>query len=331
MNRPDDHIFTRALSGTATEEELSSVNRWMAESDAGAQEVRQTDSLGLLLQARRASQSQQDLAWARLQLRQAQEAASHEHARVVRLYSIIRYAAACLLLLVVGGALLYHYALQSSTPEMFVCQAPATGHCQLALSDGTQVWLHQGATLRYPETFQGQSRQVQLSGEGYFEVAHDRQHPFIVDGPTLTVRVLGTKFNFQALAAGQPSQVSLIEGSVGVKSQGQRDVTVLMPGQCATLQPQTGRLMVSETDARLSAVWHDGLIPFTNANLEQIALTLSRVYGVPVSLAGPYHRQRTYSGCIQHKAHIHEALHLLQHSLPLTFRHQGDSIVLSEE
>lgn len=331
MNRPEDNIFSRVLSGTASEEELRSMNRWMAESDDHAQEVRDADSLSLLLQAHRISQTQKDLSWTRIQMRLAQENAQQEHARVVRLYSIIRYAAACLLLLVIGGTLLYHYGVFSSAPEMFVCQAPANGNCQLVLGDGTQVWLRQGATLRYPETFEGKNRLVELSGEGYFEVTHDQQHPFIVDGKVMTVRVLGTKFNFKALKSGEASEVSLIEGSVGVKGDKHADMTVLMPGQRATLDPATGLLTVSETDARLAAVWHDGMIPFSNANLEEIARTLGDVYGVKVSLAGHYNRHHTYSGCIQYKELIDDALRLLQHSLPVSFRHQGDSIVLVEE
>src|SRR5450432_2410107 len=86
---------------------------------------------------------------------------------------------------------------------------PAGGQYRIQLPDGTKVWLNASSALRYPTTFQGLTREVELTGEGYFEVTKDALHPFIVNSGTNQVRVLGTHFNVNAYSDNQTTVVTL--------------------------------------------------------------------------------------------------------------------------
>ena len=162
-----------------------------------------------------------------------------------------------------------------------------------------------------------------LRGEGYFEVAKNRNKPFVVENEAMCVRVLGTVFNFKSNAADGSSTVSLIEGSVEVKSHQSADQMVLTPGQRANIDRQTGRITVEETDLNMDVMWHSGIIRFQNANIRSIASILEKVYGVKIVIDEGVDEQRTYSGAVPKKEHVDAVLLLLRNTLPVTYRKAG--------
>ena len=127
----------------------------------------------------------------------------------------------------------------------------------------------------------------------------------------------------------QVGEVSLIEGSVGVRNSRISDMVVLMPGQKAEIDQKTGMLRVSEVNTRLAAIWHDDLIPFENASIVEIARTLEQVYGVKVVLASGLDLQSTYSGSIQRKKDIDSVLRALCNTVPVRYRITNQTITLS--
>ena len=160
---------------------------------------------------------------------------------------------------------------------------PRGGQYQLILSDGTKVWLNAASYLRFPVRFSGEERMVEMSGEAYFEVAHNAARPFRVKAGQHVVEDIGTAFNVNAYSDEPVARTTLIEGSVRVS--GQKTFT-LHPGQQAQWQ-KTGKEAVTDgVDPEEVLAWKNGQIAFTNADFQSLMRSVSRWYDVNIHYSG---------------------------------------------
>jgi ferric-dicitrate binding protein FerR (iron transport regulator) len=163
--------------------------------------------------------------------------------------------------------------------EAFV-STPRGGQYQLILPDGSKVWLNSASTLRFPTVFKGKERSVQLSGEGYFEIAKNAAMPFSVTVNQMKVRVLGTHFNTMAYSDEKTINTTLLEGAVEV-SEG--DLTKrLLPGQQAALNSAGHQLAVGQADIQKAIAWKNGLFEFDHTDLAMIMRQLARWYDIEI-------------------------------------------------
>jgi|694.fasta_scaffold06583_9 transmembrane sensor len=157
----------------------------------------------------------------------------------------------------------------------------------LLLSDGTQVWINSGSRLVYAPQFTGDTREVFLEGEAYFEVAKDASKPFYVRTDAFTVNVLGTKFNVKAYKDDKEYTTVLVEGKVSMKVQDQffsKDA-ILAPNQKMTLikgQDDFQRSNVDDTGFYTN--WIYGYLEFKNANLSDVLKSIQRYYNIDIEL-----------------------------------------------
>ena len=154
---------------------------------------------------------------------------------------------------------------------------------QLVLSDGTIVHVNAGSTLKFPTQFiSGRVREVELSGEAYFEVTRNEKDPFIVSTNGIKTEVFGTKFNVSSYANDPFSEVVLVEGSVGVfkdkKRFDKKNDTFLKPNQKASLLKSNKDLAISEVKTENYIAWVDGVLLFKNESFENIMKKLERAY-----------------------------------------------------
>ena len=156
---------------------------------------------------------------------------------------------------------------------------------QLTLPDGTRVWLNAESKLSYPRSFTGNTRTVQLQGEAYFEVAKDKEHPFIVQSGPVQTTVLGTSFNIRNYA-GTPIHVTLVKGLVDVTHKGQR--LTLQPGQAATMTDDN-RLTAENVDIKAFTCWKDGYFYFDNMSLCDIMVQIGKWYNLDVIFTHSYY------------------------------------------
>lgn len=151
---------------------------------------------------------------------------------------------------------------------------------QVRLPDGTVVFLNAESALKYPTSFaKSEKRMVSLEGEGFFSVAKDKAHPFIVKTAEQEVEVLGTVFNVNTYKDDKTVKTTLLEGSVKVTTADQV-ARVLKPDQKATVSPQG--ILVENVEAQFSADWKEGFFMFDNETLESIMKRLSRWYAIKV-------------------------------------------------
>ncbi len=198
----------------------------------------------------------------------------------VHLFQRWRLAAA-VLVLAAGGLVMSRIFLPGSRniPE----KALLTGKGErkkIRLPDSTLVWLAPCSELKYPEQFEGDQRIVQLSGEAFFEVTTDAQHPFIIHTQSLTTKVLGTAFNIHAYPEDSLITVTLLNGSVMLNEK-QR----LMPMQKGFFGKNSGSLSyVDDPDAALMLQRREGEMEYNNVKLGVIAKDLERLFNVTITI-----------------------------------------------
>lgn len=157
-------------------------------------------------------------------------------------------------------------------------EVPKGAQFNLALEDGTQVWLNADSRLRFPLAFPGGERRVILEGEAYFAVSKDKQKPFIVETPRQNLQVLGTEFNVYAYRNGSGEYTTLVEGSVSVAAARSGKSVVLAPGQQAALMPDAENHTVSQVDAGTFTAWRGKVFVLEGNTLGEVFQKLSRWY-----------------------------------------------------
>lgn len=161
---------------------------------------------------------------------------------------------------------------------------------KIVLPDGSRVWLNARSSLIYPNKFlTGQPRKVKLNGEAYFEVAHDKSRPFIVETEKVQTRVLGTSFNVRSYNNENPI-VTLVSGSVQVsvsKGIGRKSSTILKPGQQWLLSE--GKWTTMDVDTNVFTCWRDELFYFDGQTLREIMVEIGRWYNMTVLLDNNVH------------------------------------------
>jgi transmembrane sensor len=227
------------------------------------------------------------------------------------------------------GQLLYQISdaslVKSSLNTM---STPRGGQYMLSLPDGTKVWLNSASSLKFPTTFSGlNERQVQLTGEAYFEVAKLKT-PFVVSTDKQRVEVLGTHFNINAYLDEGHTKTTLLEGSIRVSALKTGEVMMLRPGQESLLTP-TG-LSVQNADIDKNTDWKNGIFMFKNESLEEIMRKISRWYDVTVVYEQAAPRQETFSGIVSRYDNVNKVLRRLELTGEVSFKIQGKKIVVSK-
>jgi transmembrane sensor len=201
----------------------------------------------------------------------------------------------------------------------------------LVLSDGTKVWLNALSSIRFPVAFTGSSRNVEITGEVFFEVAKNAAMPFHVKVKEMEVEVLGTQFNVNAYDDEPLMKTTLLEGKVKVSSMVNGEWSMLKPGEQASLtQPsQTSHnITVQTTDVNQAIAWKNGLFDFNRANLQTVLRQLSRWYDIEVKFEGDI-PARTFRGKITRDLNLSQVTQLLQ-DVNIKFRIEGKTLIVTK-
>ncbi|NJM24779.1 MAG: DUF4974 domain-containing protein [Bacteroidia bacterium] len=271
-----EHLFIRYLTDEASLEERSELVEWLAEDD-GRQRIFQEwcDAWNAAHESNLSPAGNIELALSRLNKR------IDADARVTTRRLWIQYAvAACLLVTSAAlvGPLLIRLLSATQAPALVERTMPAGQKTTLRLSDGTLVRLNAGGSLRFPKVFEGTQREVYLNGEAYFDVAHDKKHPFVIHTGSADVQVVGTAFNVAADSS--ESIVTVAAGKVRVANA--TDQVLVEPGQQAMAGPTA--IKVLKVDVASLIAWKDNVLVLDNNSIEEVSSKLTRWYGVTVTV-----------------------------------------------
>ncbi|MBC9914881.1 FecR family protein [Chitinophaga varians] len=188
-----------------------------------------------------------------------------------------------------NGALTYKGNGDNQQPLYNTVATPRGGQYQLTLADGSKIWLNAASSIRFPATFTGNERLVEVTGEVYFEVNQQANKPFRVKVKTpgmeeMTVTVLGTSFDVMAYADEQAIRTTLVDGAVQVARGTQQ--SLLKPGYQASIEPGGGTFTTSPADIDQALAWKEGKFRFRNTNLRTIMRQLARWYDIEVVYDG---------------------------------------------
>ncbi|RFS21710.1 FecR family protein [Chitinophaga silvatica] len=200
-------------------------------------------------------------------------------------YYVAAVAAASVLLMAGLFALLNNGRSKTTVPTLALQQNKAGERKIIQLSDGSTIHLGAASQLQYPEQFTGETREITLNGEAFFEIATDPGHPFIIHTGSIATTVLGTSFKIAAFE-GQPLVVSVATGKVRVddSSNGQiRQLAILTAGkQVSWINEKASLENIRSEDV---AGWQTGRLVFNNQTLQEVATTLERWYDVKISFS----------------------------------------------
>ncbi|WP_018337599.1 FecR family protein [Butyricimonas synergistica] len=209
-------------------------------------------------------------------------------------------------------------------------RVPVGEFYQLALSDGSKVWLNSMTELRFPVTFTGEERRVYLTGEAYFEVAHDSKYPFIVETEKgMEVKVYGTEFNMNTYRENMVQTV-LVKGKVGIRVDDTGKEVMLAPGQIAEYEEKTGTVRVEEVDPYRYIAWRDGEFVFERETIEEIMERLSRWFDVKVSYENESLKRKRFTGVISRYEDIEQVLRLIEGPATLRFEVEDNVVTIRD-
>jgi transmembrane sensor len=174
---------------------------------------------------------------------------------------------------------------------------------KLVLPDGSKVWLNAASSITYPTAFAGNDRTVTITGEAYFEVAHNPRQPFEVRAGGQTIRDIGTVFNINAYTDEPAIKTTLVEGAAAVNG------ILLKPGQQATLV-NDNHIQLSTANIPETIAWKNGYFEFTDADIETVMRELSRWYAVTVEY-GKHDENALFTGQIGRQLTASQAFQVL--------------------
>lgn len=225
-----------------------------------------------------------------------------------------------------GGQLSYKAATAAAEVHYNTVKTGRGGQYKLVLSDGTKVWLDAGSSLHFPTAFAGAKREIQLTGQAYFEVAHHKE-PFIVHTPKADIQDLGTAFNINTYPDENQgaTRVALVRGSVRLSTPGGQS-QVMAPGQHAQVSVD-GRLeTLKGLDMDDVLAWKEGYFQYSDADLETILHGISRWYDLDI--VNKTHITKRFALTVPRSVPLSVLMHGLERTNMLHYRIDGKTLTV---
>lgn len=229
-----------------------------------------------------------------------------------------------------------HYQNEAATQELTQVIVPFGKISNVLLPDGTKISLNAGSQLLFPQAFTGNERKVFLTGEAYFEVAKNKDKPFVVCTNSINVKVTGTTFNLRDHASDNETEVVLVEGEVSLKENkvfgflGKE--TKLRPNQRAVYDKQDKEVVVeTNVDAGYYTSWRKGLLEFKRESILHVFERLARYYHVRFITEESVELNRKISGKLDLKESLEDVMRVVSDAAPVTYRIEEDKVYVNSK
>ncbi len=204
---------------------------------------------------------------------------------------------------------------------------------ELMLADGTKAYLNSGSSIKYPTHFLGKGdREVFLTGEAFFEVAKDKERPFVIYADAIGIEVLGTKFNVSSYPEDHTINTVLVEGSVSVfvKEEGksnEKRTANLEPGHMATWNRDLNDISFEEVDVDMYVAWIGGKITFNHLAFKDIVKKLERHYNVSIQNTNKVLDEEVFTASFD-KETLEEVLNTFSRNFAIQFNIENNQVVI---
>lgn len=203
---------------------------------------------------------------------------------------------------------------------------PRGAEYKLVLADGSQVWLNAESSITYPVAFQGETREVRLQGEAYFEIAKNKNQPFIVHTTQFDVQVTGTQFNVRAYP-GEMESATLAEGGIQLEKGGK--TYSLKPGQQAYLEEE--EVQVRKVNLESAIAWRYNAFSFEETPLEEIMNELARWYNIHVFYLNPKVKELHFTAWFRRNCTLQEVIDILEKTGKINIELKGKTITVTQK
>jgi ferric-dicitrate binding protein FerR (iron transport regulator) len=200
-------------------------------------------------------------------------------------------------------------------------KTPAGMQTDFLLPDGTHIWLNSGSVFKYPTPFGEDKREVELTGEAFFDVAKDAVHPFIVKAGKMNIEVKGTRFNVINYPDEPITELILESGHVrlfGGNYDDNKTIAHINSGELAVLDNNQNRLSVEKVDVAKYTAWKDGVLIFRDDPMDEVVRKLNRWFNVEIELKNPELKEYVYTATYRDET-LAQILELLRISAPVKY------------
>lgn len=297
----DPHIedlIIAYLSGNISAEDNQMLKAWLSKDPANRTILRRCREIWITTQAeRQATNYDWKAGFEKFCLRKEQQQQQTRSQRNYRLAKLLRYAALLVFAVSVAAVICYRQGSQSWKGQLADVEmnVPMGSTLSLRLPDGTQVSLNGGSTLSYPQSFGLKDRKVNLTGEAYFAIVHHTDQPIEILTSKMTVRDIGTKLNITNYPEDNQAKVVIDEGSVELKTGNDTQTSIIVAGQEAIIDKQSGRISIVSKQYDGNA-WSKGELIFHNTTVADIAKRLERTYNIDISIHHPATANKRFYG-----------------------------------
>ena len=321
-------IIGKNLEGNISPDEEKALNEWINSSTANKQVYFQIKELWDHKQDQ-TNNSQAIAAYDKLINRIKFAEGIQAQSRVQRISSqvnqFIKYAAIIFFLISFSFLSYYYITHESSKNEFCTISVPKGNKSEIVLPDGSKIWLNNNSKLTYPKNFNQSVRQVELIGEGYFEIQRNVKVPFIVKTSDISIKVLGTKFNISAYPNDKFIETTLISGKVTVQSNENPEViSTLNPGESMTFDKLNNRAAIASVDTKFYTYWMKGEFVFKDERFETLAKRIERIYNVEITFDDPALKEKTYTGDFKVDDNIYSILEIFKRSTSVPIEYVTD-------
>lgn len=319
-----NEVIIRFLDGTATDEEKTSLLSWLEQSEDNQNDFSELRDLWVLGNTKAADHIKIEVALDQFK-KQIQVTDTELQKKKFffrkQLNIYFRVAAIFLMLLSVGGTF-YYWGSHSVTEQLVIMNKLLTADGskgRFILPDSTIVWLNSNSVLEYPETFTASAREVRLSGEAYFEVRRNEEHPFCVHAGEMDVEVLGTHFIVGNYHRKSKVETVLVEGSVKVTGCKMNHSVVLIPGQLISYDKKNEHIDVQIVNTADYISWIQNELVFDNDKLADIIINLEKWYGINIVCAPEFAKSVSMSFLVRSGENLNEILKAMTLVAPIKY------------
>lgn len=242
----------------------------------------------------------------------------------------LRPAAAAAAILLIGMFLYLYspfFGKQSLTAQLTTLNVPAHQQQQLTLADGSTIWINAGSKVDYPKQFDGETREVYLSGEAYFEIKHDPSKPFIIHTGKVLTTVLGTAFNIREDTKSHRITVTVTQGKVSVAND--REVMgIITPNQQISFNTNTNKYALANVDAKKAIEWQKKDLYFNDISFAEAAVKLEQRFKVKISFENKKISACRFTGTALNGENLDQILKVICSFNHASYQTQADGRIL---
>lgn len=238
--------------------------------------------------------------------------------RIIWIQSFVAVAAVLLL------GIIFTILIPSNTGNQFenlqVFSVPLGSKSKVVLVDGTEINLNSGSELRYSSAYSSENRVVSLSGEGFFNVKSNPEHPFTVKTTDFDIRVTGTRFNVCSYNDNNYSTATLAQGKVGLQMKGTSQILEIVPGEKFQMNRETRKYSLINADVESEIAWKDGEFIFKKIPFPDLVQRLERWYDVKLNYSDAELQSFVFTGKFKNQETIWQVLDALKLTSPIDYR-----------